>query len=266
MSSLAFLKLGGSLITEKAQPSTARHKLIRRLAGEIAQARDKDPNLRLVLGHGSGSFGHMAARNHGTRTGVKSAEDWHGFAEVYSAAAALNKIIMQALEQCEVRAIAFPPSASLLAREGQIESWELKPIAHALEAGLLPVVYGDVAFDLQRGGSIISTEELFSFLTAEFQPTHILLAGEVAGVFADFPQQASLINNITPQSFGDFRAAIAGSVQTDVTGGMLSKVEAMLQLVQSAPGLEVRIFSGKEPGAILKAIEGDELGTRIGRE
>ena len=71
-----FLKLGGSLITDKTQVETVRADVLTRLAAEIAQARRENTALRLVLGHGSGSFGHVAAARRGTRQGVADAEDW----------------------------------------------------------------------------------------------------------------------------------------------------------------------------------------------
>jgi len=83
MTSLQFLKLGGSLITEKDRPHTARLQVIRRLASEIARARRDDPALRLVLGHGSGSFGHVPAQKYGTRGGVRTPEEWGGFVQVW---------------------------------------------------------------------------------------------------------------------------------------------------------------------------------------
>ena len=70
MSELVLLKLGGSVITDKSQPFTAREDTIRRLGREIRQALEDQPNLRLVLGHGSGSFGHVVAQNYRTREGI----------------------------------------------------------------------------------------------------------------------------------------------------------------------------------------------------
>lgn len=40
----------------------------------------------------------------------------------------------------------------------------------ALRAGLVPVVHGDVAFDEELGGTVASTEEIFSFLARELAP------------------------------------------------------------------------------------------------
>lgn len=67
---LVFLKLGGSLITDKTRPRTVRLDTLKRLCAEIASARKHDPNLQLLLGHGSGSFGHVAAKKYKTREGL----------------------------------------------------------------------------------------------------------------------------------------------------------------------------------------------------
>ena len=63
-----FLKLGGSLITDKRSAETPRPDVIRQLAAEIADARRRNPDLRLVIGHGSGSFGHVFGHRYGTRS------------------------------------------------------------------------------------------------------------------------------------------------------------------------------------------------------
>ncbi|MDW8396714.1 MAG: uridylate kinase, partial [Anaerolineae bacterium] len=154
--SLTLLKLGGSLITDKTLERTPRLDVIQRLAAEVKAALDQSP-LPLVLGHGSGSFGHAPAKRYGTRDGVRSLEQWRGFAEVSVVAAQLNRIVADALCQAGVPVVSFPPSASARCVDGQIVSLAVEPIARALEHGLVPLVMGDVAFDDVRGGTIIST-------------------------------------------------------------------------------------------------------------
>ncbi|RPI33061.1 MAG: hypothetical protein EHM70_07215, partial [Chloroflexota bacterium] len=195
---LQFLKLGGSLITDKAHPHTPRPEVIARLAGEIASARRSVPMMRLVLGHGSGSFGHTPASQYGTRLGVHTPEQWQGFLEVWREAAALNRLVMDALHAAGLPAMAFAPSASVLGHDGRLASWDLGPLESALEAGLVPVVYGDVIFDRVRGGTIFSTEDLFAHLALALHPQRILLAGLEPGVWADYPACQSLIAEITP--------------------------------------------------------------------
>jgi isopentenyl phosphate kinase len=59
---------------------------------------------------------------------------------------------------------------------------------------------------------------------------------------------------------------IGGSHGADVTGGMRSKVEEMLLLVQQVPNLAVRIFSGEQPGNIRGVLRGEPLGTLIAKD
>ena len=260
---LIFLKLGGSLITDKNQAHTPRLEVVKRLAEEVAAARQANPALRLLLGHGSGSFGHIAAHRYGTRQGVRTPEQWRGFAEVWREAAALNHLVVEALHGAGLPAMALPASAALTARDGSVVRWDVTPIASALDAGLLPVIYGDVIFDQVRGGTIFSTEDLFAHLALELKPARLLLAGFEPGVWADYPSCQRLLSSITPLTYTDILPALSGSAATDVTGGMASKVVQAVALAQQIPGLEVLIFSGLSPGAVQQVLTGQNLGTRI---
>ncbi len=72
------IKLGGSLITDKQVESSFRVDAMQRLSAEIVAAKQVTPNLKLIIGHGSGSFGHFAAKRHGTMQGVDTAAQWVG--------------------------------------------------------------------------------------------------------------------------------------------------------------------------------------------
>jgi len=141
---LQLLKLGGSLITVKSQPRTPRLDVLARLAEEIAIIWRQHPGFRLIVGHGAGSFAHVPAKKYGTRQGVHTPDEWLGFADVWWEASALNRLVMEALHQAGLPVIALSPSASVIAQGGQVERWDLTPLKSALQAGLLPVVYGDV--------------------------------------------------------------------------------------------------------------------------
>ncbi len=257
------LKLGGSLITDKARPHTARTDVLHRLAGEIAAARREQPGLRLVVGHGSGSFGHVPAQRWGTRQGVRTPEEWGGFLEVWREAQALHRLVMDALAGAGLPALAFPPSAAVTARDGRVVRWDLAPLRSALQAGLLPVVYGDVVFDAARGGTILSTEDLFEHLARQLHPQRLLLAGSEPGVWHDFPACTRLLGEITPATLGEVESFLGGSTDADVTGGMRSKVHQALALVQEIPSLEALIFSAGAPGNLQRALLGERVGTLI---
>jgi isopentenyl phosphate kinase len=263
LSNIQFLKLGGSLITDKSRPQTARLDVLERLASEIAQAYHKHPDLSLVIGHGSGSFGHVPARHYGTRQGVESAEGWRGFAEVWQAAQILNRLVMDAMSAAGLPVVALSPLASVIAEDGRVARWETEPLQRALQAKLLPVIYGDVVFDRARGGTILSTEDLFGSLANLLSPRRILLAGIEEGVWEDYPACTRLVDEITPGNFATILPALGGSSGTDVTGGMASKVQLSLMLVQENPSLEVLIFSGEPPGVLEQALSGGAPGTLI---
>ena len=262
MAEVIFLKLGGSLITDKTAFESVRDETLPRLADEIAGALMASPSMRLILGHGSGSFGHVAAAKHDTRHGVRNVIAWQGFARVSDAAARLNRMVVEVLLAAGVSAITMQPSASAICDDGRIQAIAVEPVKNALEAGLVPVLYGDVAFDLVRGGTIISTEEVLMALAGALQPSWFLLAGETAGVLDESGRPIPLISAANYDRIASF---IGGSRGTDVTGGMDSKVRWMLDLVQAYANLQVRIFSGLEPAVLQMVLAQPQqpIGTKI---
>lgn len=63
------VKLGGSLITDKNTPFAEQRDVIDRLTMEIHEAKH-EKDITLVVGHGSGSYGHLLARRYQTQRGV----------------------------------------------------------------------------------------------------------------------------------------------------------------------------------------------------
>lgn len=247
MAERLFLKLGGSLLTDKTEPEAVRHQVLARTAAEIAAALSQRPDLELVIGHGSGSFGHVVAAKHGTRDGVSGIRAWRGYAEVADAAARLNSRVRALLLEAGVPVLSLPPSASTRCRDGVLESMAVEPFEAALDAGLVPLTFGDVAFDAVRGGTIVSTEEVLAHLAPVLRPRWFFLAGEVPGVLDEANE---IIPHITGTTLSRIEPALGGSRGADVTGGMVSKVRAMVDLTTTYPALGVRIFSALEPGEL----------------
>lgn len=263
---LVFLKLGGSLITDKRAAETPRLAVIDRLAQEIAAAQQADPTLQIVIGHGSGSFGHHHGRKYGTRDGVYDAIGWYGYTAVADAAARLNRIVVAALLRAGIAAWSIQPGALIRCEDGRIVQGPETTVAAALARALTPVVYGDVALDTVRGGTIVSTEEVFDGLVDALAPTRIVLAGEVDGIFTADPQlnpAAQPIATVTPATLAAIVAGLGSSHGVDVTGGMRAKVQQALDMVERHPDLEVVVCSGLEAGYVQAALRGAPVGTRI---
>jgi isopentenyl phosphate kinase len=255
--SLIFLKLGGSLITDKSKPYTLRGEVISRLCREIHEARMESRSLSLLIGHGGGSFPHVSASKYQTHLGAIHKDSWEGFSKVQDDAAKLNRIIVSALIEAGENAISIQPSASCISREGRITEWYTKSIESALSKGVIPVPYGDVSFDDKKGFCIISTEEILRFLANKLNPKMVIMAGKVDGVLDG---KGRVIGEI---SRGNLHAVskllMSSDGIADVTGGMVHKVKKSLDI-----GVPVEIINGMRPGFLKRALLGERgLGTII---
>jgi isopentenyl phosphate kinase len=259
---LTFIKLGGSVITDKTVPERPDLATIRQLAAELRAAREAGAP-PLIVGHGSGSFGHTYARRYGVHLGIPPVGDWMGFALTSAAALRLNRIVVDELLTAGVPALSLQPSAALRAEHGHLATWDTAALAAALSHNLVPIVHGDVAFDIAQGSAIISTEQLLVYLAGlpTLRPSRIILVGE-SGVYTTDPRsdpQAQRIPRIDAANIADVLLGAGASHGVDVTGGMRAKVELMWRLVERTPGLVVQLI-GTAPGLLTRALLGQAEG------
>jgi isopentenyl phosphate kinase len=253
------IKFGGSLITEKSREETARSEVIQRLAAEIAVLAASRSEL-LILGHGSGSFGHVAAKRFGIAQGIRDAGQLPGVSLTQQKAAALHRIVTAALSAAGALPFSIAPSSCVVSASGRPVELAGEPLLLALGSGLLPVVYGDVVTDRDWGVSICSTERLFDLLAHRLPERGIdvrraLWLGETDGVYDD---QGVTIPRIAADSFAEAKKAIGAPAGTDVTGGMLHRVETALGLARL--GVRSWILNGLRPGVLAAAVQGEEAG------
>lgn len=258
MHGVTLVKLGGSLITDKTRPESPRTEVIGRLAEEIARAAGSLPG-GLIIGHGSGSFGHVAARRYGLAQGIHQADQLPGVSLTQERAAALHRIVTGALAAAGALPFSIAPSSCVVSSGGRPESFCDEPLRLALGRGLLPVVYGDVVTDRELGVSICSTERLFELLARHLPESGLavhraLWLGETDGVWDD---EGRTIPRISAESFAEAAKAIGAPAGVDVTGGMLHRVETALGLARL--GIPSLILNGLAPGALERALRGEEI-------
>jgi isopentenyl phosphate kinase len=263
MADIILIKLGGSLITDKARPETPRREVIARLAGEIARAAREIPHA-LVVGHGSGSFGHVAARESGIAAGLRSADQLPGVSRTQERAAALHRIVIEALLAAGALPFSIAPSSCLVADAGRPAAFAAEPLLLALDRGLLPVLYGDVVTDRSWGISIGSTERLFEALAGTLQDQgrtirRAVWLGETDGLY---DAEGRTVPTISAGDLDRVRAAIGAPAGTDVTGGMLHRVETALGLARL--GVPSLLANGLVPGLLERALRGEPVpGTEV---
>jgi isopentenyl phosphate kinase len=257
---LVFVKLGGSILTDKTRPEAIDHDTLRSVATTLSAALRDDDRLRVLIGHGGGSFGHYWAERYGTHRGAYDSRGWEGVARVADAMGRLNRLVVAALLESGIQAIGVQPSASAIAEGGELRELTTHAITLMLDARLTPVVYGDVVLDRAQGAAIASTEAIFGYLAPRLMPQRIVLLGE-RGVFTADPRrdsQALRIPRIDSRNIAAVLAQTGASHGTDVTGGMAGKVRQMWRLAEQSPGLSIYLV-GTEPEVVCAAVRGEAV-------
>ncbi len=264
---LILVKWGGSLITDKRRPGHARQSVIDRLSDELKEGRrgveKGDPggkSARIVLGHGSGSFGHAAAHRLGLTGQPDLRADPAGLLsamEVRFEATRLHALVTQSLIRAGNPAWTLCPSAALMAKAGRPSRGDLTPFFAALGQGLLPVTYGDVLVDSELGVSIASTEALMRFLVGRLARRglvvrRLLWMGETAGIY---DRDGKTIPRVDGENLPRVKKMIEAPAGIDVTGGMLLRLRTAWELARL--GIDSWILDGTAPGLFAAALRGD---------
>ena len=242
------IKLGGSLVTDKREAKSYHRHVVQDIARQFSELRSGLPEFRLVVGHGSGSFGHVEASKYNTVEGVCTEEEWLGFAKVGAVATELSQRILSEFIRAGLPAIRFQPSSMLRSKNRKIAQFETNLLERALNLNLLPLIHGDIAIDESLGGTIISTETIFAALVEPLGVREIVLLGEVPGVLDG---AGKVIPEITPSSLPELVTILGRSRGVDVTGGMLHKVQEMVELVTETPLLKVYIADGERENVLI---------------
>lgn len=273
---IVLVKLGGSLITDKARPGVARLEVIRRLAREVASLASRPGGPRLIVGHGSGSFGHAAAARSGLAPAIvdgtgrakRSAKsgrrpDPRSIAHTQRRAADLHAIVVAALEEAGARPFSLAPSSFMTCAGGKIARVFAEPVFAAVEAGLIPVVYGDVVLDTTRGAVIVSTEEIFLALAREAESRRLSIEravwlGETDGVYA---AGGATVPRLSAASAAKRAKAVSGASGVDVTGGMALRLRSTAALARRQ--VVSLIVDGRRRGALAAALNGHRSGGTV---
>lgn len=216
------------------------------------------------MGHGSGSFGHVAARRFGLADGIRSADQLPGIPLTQQRAAALHHLVVQALAEAGALPFSIAPSSCIVSAAGRPAAFAAEPLLRALEAGLLPVLYGDVVMDREQGVAIASTEQAFEaaargLLDQGWTIRRALWLGETDGLY---DESGRTIPRVSAGGFEEAARAIGAPNGTDVTGGMRLRIETALALARM--GIPSLLLNGLAPGALGKALRGEAVvGTEV---
>lgn len=242
------LKLGGSLLTDKAAPETLDEASLERVSDRLVAGRPD----RLVIVHGGGSFGHPAARAHGVSrtTGTRDPAAIH---EVGRAMGRLNDAVVDAFANVGLQAVGLSARGLATKHDDGAVVVSPGPVRTFLDERMLPVLYGDMVAHASVGCSVLGGDQLVVSLATALDADRIGLCADVPGVLS---RDGTVIEQV--DRYDEVADLLGEPEGADVTGGIGWKVRALLE--SDVPG---GIFGLAELGTFL---DGGLPGTRVGVE
>jgi isopentenyl phosphate kinase len=244
---MILVKLGGSVITDKTTYRTFREGAVRRLAREMLTTDEE----RIVV-HGAGSYGHIYAKEYALNDGLKDGRQVEGMAKVMHDVRELDNLVVGAFNQEGMWSAAVPPGSSVTMKDGVLSKMDLWPYERFLKIGLVPVTFGDVVLDDQKGIGICSGDQLMMRLAERFKPRKVIFCADVDGLFTADPNcdpGAKLITDVDRNTLSTIPRT---ERCVDVTGSIYAKIEYMLQIARHAG--ECLIINGNVDGRLADVI------------
>ena len=239
---MILIKLGGSIITNKEKPLSARRKTIDNILNQIKRIREP-----MILVHGGGSYGHYWSVKYDMHT--KPAKyDMRGVSIVKNSMIDLNKIILDSAVKNRINAYCLPPTDFMNGNK-PIKN-KILTINEIAKSGLTPVTYGDALWFGQKKSYILSGDIIMTMIGKILKPRLSVFVLDVDGVYS---------NTKSKKLIRDFKKEkpIISKNKIDVTGGMTRKITEATNMSKS--GLKVFFVNGNKPKRILDAVSGKKF-------
>ena len=239
---MILIKLGGSIITNKEKPLSARRKAIDSILNQIKRIREP-----MILVHGGGSYGHYWSVKYDMHT--KPAKyDMRGVSIVKNSMIDLNKIILDSAVKNRINAYCLPPTDFMNGNK-PIKN-KILTINEIAKSGLTPITYGDALWFGKKKSYILSGDVIMTIIGKILKPRLSIFVLDVDGVYS---------NTKSKKLIRDFKKEkpIISKNKIDVTGGMTRKITEATNMSKS--GLKVFFVNGNKPKRILDAVSGKKF-------
>ena len=234
---MILIKLGGSIITNKEKPLSARRKAIDSILNQIKRIREP-----MILVHGGGSYGHYWSVKYDMHT--KPAKyDMRGVSIVKNSMIDLNKIILNSAVKNRINAYCLPPTDFMNGNK-PIKN-KILTINEIAKSGLTPITYGDALWFGKKKSYILSGDVIMTMIGKILKPRLSIFVLDVDGVYSN-TKSKKLIHDFKKEK------PIISKNKIDVTGGMTRKITEATNMSKS--GLKVFFVNGNKPKRILDAV------------
>ncbi len=251
-SAMILIKLGGSVITDKSQYRKFNREQTARLCKEIAAA---DRNVMIV--HGAGSFGHVLAKKYSLNTGLQDFIQVPAMAQVQHDTRELSLLVTEELMKAGIPAVSVPPGSCFVMENGRLMVNDTEAIRQLAHVGVMPVLFGDVVADRNRGFGICSGDQAMEAIAIIFKPEKIVFVSDVDGLYTADPKKdpdAKLIPEVDASMLDKVDSELTVA---DVTGGIRGKIEEMLRMCDGSR--ECVLINGTVPGRLESFLKDEEV-------
>ena len=239
---MILIKLGGSIITNKERPLSARRKTIENILKQIKKI--KEPK---IIVHGGGSYGHYWSVKYDMHT--KPAKyDTHGVTIVKNSMIELNKIILDIAVKNRINAYCLPPT-DFMNGNRPIKN-KILTMNDISKSGLTPITFGDALWFGQKKSYILSGDVIMTTIAKVLKPRLSIFVLNVDGVYSDLKTKKLIYD------FKKEKPTISIN-KMDVTGGMTRKIAEAVKISRS--GLNVFFTNGNKPQRITDAVTGKKF-------
>ncbi|TXT62950.1 MAG: Isopentenyl phosphate kinase [Promethearchaeota archaeon] len=261
---IIILKLGGGLITDKNKPFSLREEVIENSVHQIIRSKKK-----VIVIHGGGSFGHPTAQEYQINKGKDPsiANQIYGLTKTHDVMVKLNSIIIEKFLKQNVASLSIQTSSIFVKDSSKdLFSCNFEPIIRCLSLGIIPVIYGDIVFDLQGDFSILSGDKIILLLCQylkEFFISKVIFAVEVEGIFI-YNKDMDIIELAEEIKCSKLDSLPLANLdkKIDVTGGIKGKLDNIHSICKL--GIPVQLINGKDEEKIYKCLINKEVkGTSI---
>jgi len=239
---MILIKLGGSIITNKEKPLSARKKTIDSILKQIGKI--KEP---VIIVHGGGSYGHYWSVKYDMHTKPAKTNP-KGVAIVKNSMIELNKIILDSSVRNKINSYCLPPTDFMNGNKS-IKS-KILTIGDIAKSGLTPITFGDALWFGQKKSYILSGDVIMTTIARILKPRLSIFVLNVDGVYSDLKTKKLIYD------FKKEKPEIQNNTM-DVTGGMTRKITEANKMARA--GLKVFFVNGNKPNRINDAISGKKF-------
>eukprot|EP01028_Stygiella_incarcerata_P012774 TRINITY_DN80441_c0_g1_i1.p1 TRINITY_DN80441_c0_g1~~TRINITY_DN80441_c0_g1_i1.p1 ORF type:complete len:285 (+),score=91.53 TRINITY_DN80441_c0_g1_i1:52-906(+) len=277
MADIVVIKLGGSLLTNKAIPKEIREDVLHSCVEEIRTLRDQNTLQNICIIHGVGSYGHPPVVRHKLHHGLIHEDQLLALSKTQSEVQEFRSRLVHEFQMAGLPVILLQASSSMVCDGMKEKTYFCDPLKRFMKVGMIPVMGGDMVVDEKMGFCVCSGDLLAVAIARELGATKLVFACDVEGVYDDDPTKHADAKLIQEYTIGSKALGGEGEEKEDIApGGEGKSIDASglmagkLKWISSPEcvrlieqGMDVHLISMSHSGNLSALLHGESVGTHF---